>query len=222
MVSNKKNLKDNMVVITTSLRNNIISNKRRENLINNFNKYNIPILFNIGKKEQNKHFFELMRARLETFKKTKYDYAILCDDDFYPIDNFMEELMKTVELLPDNWECLHLCPGYLWGRKFRDKNKIGRLNPEYNMEGVQFHKSGRYYLKCNSKEYFNKNFWLGGPISILVNRNTVNKLLNAFVSMYNSENCNNDVVFTKILNNNSFICRQPQLGYENEEGGSTF
>ena len=33
---------------------------------------------------------------------------------------------------------------------------------------------------------------------------------------------NNDVILTQILNNNDYICRQPMLGYENEEGGSTF
>lgn len=33
---------------------------------------------------------------------------------------------------------------------------------------------------------------------------------------------NNDVILTAILNKNDYICREPMLGYENEEGGSTF
>ena len=46
----------------------------------------------------------------------------------------LEELNKTIELLPSNWNCLHLCPGFLWGRKFRDKSKISLLNYEYILE----------------------------------------------------------------------------------------
>ena len=38
---------------------------------------------------------------LNLFKKTTFDYAIICDDDFNPIDNFLE-LNKTIELLPNN------------------------------------------------------------------------------------------------------------------------
>jgi hypothetical protein len=39
---------NNTIIITTTLPNNVISEKRRNNIVNNFSKYNIPILFNHG------------------------------------------------------------------------------------------------------------------------------------------------------------------------------
>lgn len=209
--------KNNIIIITTTLPNNIKSENRRNNLINNFNKYGISIILNQGKRLPIEKSFEIMRNKIKVFIKTNYDYGILCDDDFFPINNFMNELNKTVKLLPKNWECLHLCPGYLWGRKFRDKTKIGRLNPEYNMENIPFHHSGRYYLNCKSEKYIAKHFWLGGPIAVLVNKKTARNLLSRYI---NSDPAIGDVSLTKILNDKSFICREPQLGYENEEGGS--
>ena len=89
---------DNIIIITTTLPNNSISEKRRNNLIKIFNKYKIPILFNQGKKELDKTFFNIMKNRLEVFIKTKYNYAILCDDDFNPIDNFLNRISMMMKL----------------------------------------------------------------------------------------------------------------------------
>lgn len=33
---------------------------------------------------------------------------------------------------------------------------------------------------------------------------------------------NNDVVLLYIINNKDNVCREPQLGYENEQGGSLY
>lgn len=217
---------NNTIVISTTLPNNVISEKRRNNIVNNFSKYNIPILFNHGINDKtipsNFIMFKIIKNAFQIFKKYDSDYAIICDDDFFPIDNFLEELNKTVVLLPNNWRCLHLCPGYLWGRWFRDKTKISQLNPEYNMDNIPYDNSGRFYINCDGNLYFNKKFWLGGPIAILVNKTGVETLLNDFILQYSKQQNNNDVILTQILNNNDYICRQPMLGYENEEGGSTF
>ena len=35
-------------------------------------------------------------------------------------------------------------------------------------------------------------------------------------------NYNNDVILTNMYNKNTFVCANPILGYENEEGGTTF
>ena len=212
----------NLVIITTTLPNNKISQKRKNNLIYNFKiKYKVPIIFNQGKKEKNKFFFELLKKRMETFIKSDFEYGILCDDDFFPIKNFMKELNETVKLLPDKWECLHLCPGFLWGRRFRDMSKIGKLNPIFSMKNIPYHKSGRYYLNCKREIYYHKKFWLGGPIAMLVNKKSIKKILFNYIKMFNFKKRNNDVILTKILNNYSFICRQPQLGFEFQCGGGT-
>ena len=96
------------------------------------------------------------------------------------------------------------------------------LNPEYNMDGIPFHSSGRFYMNCDNKIYFDKKFWLGGPIAFIVNKNNVDSLLHDFTTSYTNKNTYNDVILTKILNDNDFICREPMLGFENEQGGTTF
>ena len=216
----------NTIVISTTIPNNLTSEKRRNNLINNFSKWNIPVLLNHGIIDNtlpnHNIMFNIIKIAFEIYKKSNFEYAIICDDDFFPIDNFLEELNKTVDLLPNNWRCLHLCPGYLWGRRFRSKDKIGSLNAEYNMTGIPYDKSGRFYLNCIGNIYFKQYFFLGGPIGIVINKNNFQLLLNDFVSQYEKSNLPNDVILTKILNTNDYICREPQLGYEEEEGGTTF
>ena len=217
---------DNTIIITTTIPNNKISQLRRNNLVNNFSRFNMSILLNNGIINKNiphhNIMFEIIKNALYTFKKTTFDYAIICDDDFNPIDTLLEELNKTIDLLPSNWRCLHLCPGYLWGRIFRDSSKIGHLNPEHNMYGIPYHESGRFYMNCDKNTYSSRNFWLGGPIAFVINKKNVDSLLNDFINQYNSNNNNNDVILTQILNENDFICREPLLGFENEEGGTTF
>ncbi len=216
----------NIVLITTTLSNNKISEMRRNNIINNFSKWNIPIILNHGivnkTLSSNNIMFKIIINAFDIFKKYNTEFAIICDDDFYPIDNFLEELNNTVELLPYNWRCLHLCPGYLWGRKFRDINKVSQLNPEYDMTNIDFDETGRFYINCNSKLYSDKKFWMGGPIAILVNKKNLESFIYDFTIQYNICNENNDVVFTKILNDNDYVCRSPLLGFEKEEGGTTF
>jgi hypothetical protein len=210
---------DNLKIITTTLPNNEISKKRRDNLINKFSKFDI--ILNQGIIDKTRRFYQTFKNALETFKNTDSEFAIICDDDFSPIDNFIDELNKTVELLPKYWRCLHLCPGYLWGRKFRDKSKIGSLNPEFNMDRIPFHESGRFYMDCDSNKYFRNKYWLGGPIALLVNKSTIDSLLNDYVAQYQKNKFNNDVILTKILTKNDFICREPMLGFEDEQGGAS-
>ena len=160
---------------------------------------------------------------IHTFLNNDSEYAIICEDDFFPIDYFLEELNKTVELLPDDWECLHLCPGFFWGRKFRDKTKIGKLNPERNIDSIPYHESGRFFDIKDSKIYLDKEINLGGPIAMLINKRSAKSFLKRFQSEYlvTPYYEHADKIFTKMLNSKSFICREPQLGYEEESGGTT-
>lgn len=217
----------NTIVITTTLSNSVVSEKRRTNFVNEFAKYNLSMIFNHGikKKEGDKIssiMFSIFKNSVEIFLRTNFEYGLICDDDFIPCPNFLEELNNTAKLLPEKWRCLHLCPGYLWGRMFRDNTKKFMLNPEYDMTGVPYHESGRFYNECNRNLYLSRAFWLGGPIAILVNKKTVVNFLVDFINQYMACPSNNDVILTAILNKNDYICREPMLGYENEEGGSTF
>jgi hypothetical protein len=216
----------NTIVISTTIPKNITSEARRNNLINNFSKWNIPVLLNRGIIDNtlpnHNIMFNIIKNAFEIYKKSNYEYGIICDDDFFPINDFLQNLNNTVSLLPDNWRSLHLCPGYLWGRRFRNKDKIGFLNAEYNMTGIPYHDSGRFYLNCIGDIYFKKYFFLGGPIAIVINKNNFESLLNDYVYQYEKSNLPNDVILTQILTTDDYICREPQLGYEEEEGGTTF
>jgi len=168
-----------IICITTTI-NKDINIKRRNNLISKFSKFNIPVVLNHGlvKKSVNHDVsLAIVKNSLNIFTKTNYDYAIVCDDDFEPIDNFMEELTATIALLPEHWRCLHLCPGYLWGRKFRTKS-IGKANPEFSMKDIPVDASGRVYL-TNSQIYRKRKMWLGGPLAFVVNKKS--NLLTDFI-----------------------------------------
>jgi hypothetical protein len=213
--------KDNIVLVTTTINNNTISEKRKENIKCEMNKYKIPIYFIYGILEKNKLFFNIFKNRIFAFKQTNLQYGILCDDDFHPHPNFLEELNKTVNILPVGWRCLHLCPGYLWGRKFRTCIEAGALNPENNISELSYHDSKRYFINCGSGIFYKKQIWLGGPIAVLVNKDNVDSLLTDYINCYIKYKKPNDVILTQILNNNDYICMSPQLGYENEQGGVT-
>ena len=214
----------NCEIITTYLaNNNQISELRKQNIINNFkNRYNFNIDFVEGikyKRWEKTEQFESTLNLLERFEKSNYTYGIICQDDFFPINNFLSELNRTVALLPDTWECLHLCPGFLWGRKFRDKSKIGQLNPEYYMDKNKFdyHTSGRFFINCDPKTYYEHSMWVGGPVAFIIKHTAINK----FIKDYKQNFDNDDRALVRIFNINTFICRNPQLGYEEECGGTS-
>lgn len=214
---------NNFIIITTTLANDVTSAKRSINLLNIFNKYELPVLFNQGYRNIDKTLNYCTIEQLNLFRKSNFDYGLICENDFFPIDNFLKEINSTVNLLPINWECLHLCPGFLWGRNFNDLTKIGKLNSPYDIRHLEYHKSGKFFINCNPEKYVNTFGWLGGPIAFVIKKTTVDKFIYDYYSFYKKNlDTPNDVILTNILNNKHFICREPMLGFEKQEGGSTF
>jgi hypothetical protein len=213
----------NLEIIVSTQLNNPISKKRQQNIEGRLKDFNITyndkiFIGNLATKS-----FGILNESFKLFKNSKYEYGIICEDDFYPIDNFLFELNNIVKELPFGWRSLHLCAGWAWGRLYRDKSMIGHFNPEYYTGDLKCDIKGMYFKECNPVLYYNKKLWLGGPIAILVNKKTIDEYIEDFVKSYNeTPHLNNDVILTKILNNNDYICREKQLGYENEEGGTTY
>ena len=224
-ISSKTNAvnESNCEIITTTIPGNKISIRRKKNIIKNFqDNYNFHVNFikgekydKWGKKEQ----FESTLNMLEAFKHSNYEYGIICQDDYYPIDNFLQELNKTISVLPHDWECLHLCPGILWGRRFRDKTKIGQCNFEYKMDNriFKYHDSGRYFTECNPIIYYINRMWLGGPVAFVIKKSYITE----FIKKYRENYDHDDRTLVKILDNKTFICRNPQLGYEEQCGDTS-
>ena len=89
--------KNNMCLFFSSLENDI-SYRRRRNITRELEKYRInfkmlPGVQNIPQIEI--RYFYLLNM-LNSFKKSDYEYAIICDDDFIPCSNFWNELTKTI------------------------------------------------------------------------------------------------------------------------------
>jgi len=224
----------NLVLLTTSIPGNEVSEKRISNLLQQMSPYNIPIIFTDYVKKSGKTSSEIscemVLESLAMFQKINVPYAIVCDNDFCPTADFLSELNKTVELLPADWRSLHLCPGFLWGRWYRNHcpEKVksagapATFNPEFPMDSVDYHESGRFYTNCNPTLFFNRRYWLGGPVAVLINKSHLESFTSDFLQQYimNSTE-NNDVIFTRMLTENDFVCRDPPLGCEDEQGGTT-
>jgi len=212
-----------LILITTTIPS-AISDRRISNLVQNFSQYGIPLLIHHGNqnKEKIEILYENMLAMIAFFKKTGFEYAIICDNDFFPIDNFMNNLQATVDALPPGWRTLHLCPGFLWGRNGKIPCAPGILKPSWPIDSLAVDPCGRFFVVEDRDTYIQKEFWLGGPMAFLVNRATVDSLLADFKASFLLEPTLNDVILTKILTSNDYICRLPLLGYEAEEGGATF
>jgi hypothetical protein len=222
---------ENTVMVTTTMAGNEIAERRRKMLVDTMSPFGIPVFFQqgvVGSYYMDVQY-RVMKHRMEAFGKMGgFEYGIICDDDFHCHSRFLEELNRTVALLPADWRCLHLCPGCLWGRSvFRGEGKWelfheGELNPEGRLEGLAVDDSGRFFMFCGSGYWNSKRLWLGGPIAILVRRETVGDLLEEYTRLYERENNPNDVILTNILSHRDYVCRVPQLGYEDELGGSCF
>ena len=216
--------RNNIIAVSTTVTGDKISDKRRVTIMSNFGKHGINIILNEGITKFDKIHccFNNNLKRLITFKRSGYDYGLICDDDFYPIDNFMMELNMTAELLPKDWRCLHLCPGFLWGRKFRDRTRIAHLKPEMSLDQLDAHESGRVFQNCDNTTYYGMKCWLGGPEAFIVRKQNIDRFIALYMEYFKRNRIITDMINTCMLNSKTFICREPQLGYEEENGGTCF
>ena len=74
-----------------------------------------------------------------------------------------------------------------------------------------------FFINCNPEQYYNKNLWLGGPLAFIIKKTYISE----FIKKYKNNFDNDDRTLVKILDENTFICRNPQLGYEEECGGTS-
>lgn len=222
---------DQLIVIATTLCGSERAHARREALLPELSKHGLSVTYLPGRRpEPGQPMEEVMQQYLlrmfKTFERTNYEYALICDDDYFPHPDLLSELSATVDCLPGDWRSLHLCTGWMWGRKFRDvktASDIGKLNPEGDIDDLSLDSSGRFFREANDPRWAQKKIWHGGPIAILLRR----ERLAEFIADYESTCVEqpllaNDVILTTIASADDYVCASPQLGYENEQGGSTF
>ena len=218
-----------ITIIVTYISDNITSNKRLSALKNNINKYQNITLNVIGKKkeilnttlEKQRASNENVIDMLNTALIPNCEYIIITEDDFYPIDNFYNELIHTIRLLPKNWRTLHLCPGALWGRGLGEPDEPGKLRWEDGTEpNIPYDKSKRFYINGEDNLFLQHGVWMGSPTCFLIQQKNIPN----FIKEYKTYNFDNacDVILTEMLSSNDFICRDPLLGYEKSQGPSVF
>ena len=66
------------------------------------------------------------------------------------------------------------------------------------------------------------NCWLGGPEAFIIRKESIDRFIMLFTEYFKKNRQITDVIMTCMLNDRTFICREPQLGYEEENGGTTF
>jgi len=221
----------NTVVITTTMPRSERSSKRRSNLVDLFSasRLKIVLLHGVQKQpHQSTHdvMYHIVMNALTAFRdEVTAPYGILCDDDFSPHPDLMNELNRTVASLPSGWRTLHLCPGFFWDRLGRGHGQsqidVGALHPEREVP-LRLHASGRFFVD-GYQTFATHRVWLGGPIAMLVNRSSIQDFIDALIkrhAAYPDEP--NDVAMTHAMSPDDYVCATPQLGYENEQGGSLF
>lgn len=216
-----------LLAIFTTLYDNEVSDRRRENLLHAFARYpNIEVLTNEGLRdlpylEINQRIARRMLVRL-TEVQDEFDYAMVFDDDFDPIEDFVNELSRTMEQLPADWRALHLCPGWLWGRKFRRCTRAGKLDPEGSIENLTFHESRRVFVDLDSATLVRKQMWLGGPIAVVVKRHELPGFLADFDRTLELYDHPSDVLLTRAFGERDYVCAEPQLGFEKPQGPTSY
>lgn len=228
----------NCVIVSTFLDDNPISIRRRDNMIKNCKQYNLPLFGVKGIRYKEWHennpkavlsSFKTTLRMLYAFKNLDFEFGIICQDDFFPKANFLEELNITVERLPKDWEILHLCPGQFWGRlEYKEKKErenfiVGKFIPEKEiLYKMPCSKDNRYFydLYKHKKKLIKEGItWLGGPVAFLLRKSKIDNFLKKY--KIDSLITPDDKKLFLIMDKNCYVCKEPQLGYEEECGGGT-
>lgn len=178
-------------------------------------------------------FLYAQKLILETPPESLPRFVLLCDDDLDLHPRFQTELALTLAALPRaDFRTLHLCPGWLWGRKFRlhwgDSTRgevsAGTPVPEGDISDLDFVDPDARLVRGEALKFVQKKIWVGGPIACLVpvaELNALCELYKAFVARF--PDAASDVLLTRLLDSEKdFVCFDPQLGRELEQGGTTF
>jgi len=225
----------NLVVLCCTI-HTPISRQRQSSLIHAFQPYGIPVMFRHG------HRYHPLADALNANIRTMLEYVhttfgphmhvIICDDDWMLCDpkyvSFLSELNQTVALLPDTWETLHLCPGFLWGRNQRQTHfaQQGQFRAEpigqHFLNSLGPSRTDRCVSVSGSILQQYKG-WLGGPIAFLVRQTKAHSVATRFEQQRVQHPTNiNDVLLCGMCTVGlDYLCIRPLLGYEEEAGGST-
>ncbi len=88
------------------------------------------------------------------------------------------------------------------------------------MTTLPYHATGRFYDRMKADDWVSRRLWAGGPIAFLVRASTAPRLLARYQKHLAERREANDIILSRMLDGRSFVCREPQLGYEHACGSS--
>lgn len=175
-------------------------------------------------RDRHRVLFELLVRKLRLLLSTDFDVGVVCQDDTHFHDNLLTELGATLAALPAGWRCLHMCPGFLWGRKRRRSTEAGALDPERSVASLRRSPCGRFFHSLQDPAYKRVGVWPGGPVCFAVRSSRAAELLADIEAAWaaGGHRQHDDVLLLRAAGPDDFMAAAPQLCLELEQGGSTF
>ena len=226
--------------------------KRNENIMTELEHMRIPALFVEGVKV---HANDGYRQRLATTRQTyvkglnacaeaEAEYCLLFEDDTMFVPGFRSELTKTIDGLPADWEILHLCPQFLWGRMWEpiQEDRFFHLNPMpydqfcIDKQFPNLPNDTRHFPEWprrihdrphfDQRDQFDKSEscpdrgWPGGPVAFVVAKTRVERLIGTFEQPQAPGGYGADDTFARQDPTHDFLAREPQLCHERKWHGN--
>mmetsp|Transcript_26147 Transcript_26147/g.61234 ORF Transcript_26147/g.61234 Transcript_26147/m.61234 type:complete len:323 (-) Transcript_26147:37-1005(-) len=159
---------------------------------------------------------------LSLSEKSDDDAAIFAEDDTIFINNFGEELRRSLEELPEGWQVFWLCPGFLHSRKVvRPLGQAFQLLPQGDLSEARKSQGGRVYLDWPMGTYgeARKGVLAGSPATGVIKKNARPLFKKAIEeALAKGEDTLPDDVFFRDLGmqhqSEHFVAAEPQLCIE--------
>ena len=188
-----------------------------------------------GSKHQ-RQYHHLRNLLVEVHRRRhELELALVADDDMDVAPAFLSELMRDVDLLPDGWRLLHLCPGFLWGRS-NTASRVFRplavalglwpwgagLEPEakFPKSKAKFGQYDRVLLNMAELARAHADrLLLGGPIAFALRPAQAQAVLAAYDAAYARLDApSNALILTNMSTTNDYVAYRPVLCAEVEQG----
>lgn len=227
---------------------------RTENIMTELEHMRIPALFVEGVKVRpNTNYRERLKDTRQTYMKgldacaeSEAAYCMLFEDDAAFVPGFKSELTKTIEGLPADWEILHLCPQFLWGRSWdpTQPKRFFHMNPlpyDQHCLDQQFPSlpaDARHFpewpLRIHDRPHLENRDqydrskpcedrgWPGGPVAFVVAQKRVERLLARLERQQGPKENGVDDTLARAdtITKHDFLAREPQLCRERKWHGN--
>ena len=98
----------------------------------------------------------------------------------------------------------------------------GNLKPEGPINNLESSNCDRYFIIGENKDlWIQKKIWLGGPLAFILKKKYLEEYHNNFKDFWSKVPTYDDKIILNIATKNDYVCKNPLLGIENEQGNSS-